>query len=444
VTTKSKGLEVAIARLSKRTVDALRPGVKPYIMFDEDLTGFGLRVLPSGTKTWIVEYRPGAGGRKVFKRRMKIDLASRVTPDEARTQAREILARVRLGEDPAGERAIRRDAPTLAAFAEQFLEEYAVAPTIKPTTRRLYTGNLRKLVVPALGSLKLDAVTGPDIARLHRKLGKTKPTAANNMLVTLSSLYRYADEIGLVAKGLNPVKNATNRHKSERKERFLTMEEMKRLADALRNVEQNGLDWRLTPGLDPSRAKHRAKAETQKIEVSPFVLAAIRLLLFTGCRLGEVMNLKWSEVDFERGILNLADSKTGKKSVVLNGPAIAILSELPRVGPYVISGQAPNAPRVSITRHWYRIRELAGLDGSDGKPAFRLHDFRHSFASIGVAGGMGLPIVGKLLGHSQAATTSRYAHLDADPLRRASNAIGAAISEAIGENIAKLPDSNAP
>jgi integrase len=253
----------------------------------------------------------------------------------------------------------------------------------------------------------------------------------------LSSLYRYAGEIGLVARGFNPIKNAVTRHKTEKKERFLTLEELKRLADTLRSVEQKGLDWRLTPGLDPSRAKHRARAETQKIEVSPFVLAAIRLLLFTGCRLGEIMNLRWSEVDFERGVLNLADSKTGKKSVILNGSAIAILSELPRVGAYVISGQDPNAPRVSITRQWYRIRELAGLDGSDGKPAFRLHDFRHSFASIGVGSGMGLPIIGKLLGHSQAATTSRYAHLDADPLRRASNIIGATIAGAIGEDMAE-------
>ena len=223
------------------------------------------------------------------------------------------------------------------------------------------------------------------------------------------------------------------RHKTEKKERFLTVDEVKRIADTLRDVEQNGLDWKLTPELDFSRAKHRAKPETQKIQVSPFVIAVIRLLLFTGCRLGEIMNLRWSEVDFERGTLNLANSKTGKKWVNLNGPAIAILSDLPRVGAYVISGQNPNAPRASITRQWYRIRELAGLNGSDGKPPFRLHDFRHSFASIGVGGGMGLPIVGKLVaGHSQAATTNRYAHLDADPLRRAANIIGATIVGAMG------------
>jgi integrase len=422
---------MAIARLSKRTLDALSPGARPYIVFDKDLTGFGLRVMPSGTKTWIVEYRPGAGGRKVFKRRMKIDLASRMTPDEARARAKDILARVRLGEDPAGARAASRETPTIAGFAERFIEEYAVPPNIKPNTTRLYVGNLRKLVLPAIGSFKLDGVTGPDVARLHRRLGRTTPTAANNMLVTLSSLYRYAAEVGVVTKGFNPAHNAVTRHKTEKKERFLTLDDLKRLADALRDVEQNGLDWKLTPNLDPSRAKHRAKVETRRTTVSPFALAAIRLLLFTGCRLGEILNLKWSEVDFECGTLNLADSKTGKKSVILNGPALAILSELPRVGPYVIAGQDPDAPRTSITRQWYRIRELAGLEGSDGKPAFRLHDFRHSFASVGVGVGMGLPIVGKLLGHSQPATTQRYAHLDADPLRRAANAIGATITAAM-------------
>ena len=172
---------------------------------------------------------------------------------------------------------------------------------------------------------------------MHRKLGKTTPTAANNMLVTLSSLYRYAGELGLVAIDFNPIRNAVARHKTEKKERFLTVDELKRLADTLRAVEQNGLDWKLRPELDLSRAKHRAKPETQKIQVSPFVTAVIRLLLFTGCRLGEIINLRWSEVDFERGTLNLAYSKTGKKTVILNSSAIAILSDLPRDGAYVIS-----------------------------------------------------------------------------------------------------------
>ena len=422
---------MAVARLSKRTIDSFKPGPRPYINYDEDLTGFGLRVMPSGTKTWIVEYRPGAGGRKVSKRRMKIEVATKITPETARSRAKEILARVHLGEDPAGARAASREIPTVAEFAKQFLEEAASPPSIKPHTKRLYASNLRRLVVPAIGAFKLDAVTCADIARLHRRIGKATPTSANNMLVTLSSMYRYAGEVGVVTKGFNPARNAVTRHKTEKKERFLTIEEIGRLADTLRDVEQHGLNWKLTPDLDASRAKHRAKAERQQIEVSPFVIAAIRLLLFTGCRRSEILNLKWSEVDFERGMLNLTDSKTCRKSVILNAPALAILSELSRLGPYVIAGPDPDAPRPDITKQWHRIRELAGLDGGDGKPPFRLHDFRHSFASVGVGGGMGLPIIGKLLGHSQAATTHRYAHLDADPLRRAVDTIGATIPAAM-------------
>jgi integrase len=422
---------MTVARLTKRTISSLVPAAQPYIAYDEDLSGFGLRIMPSGKKTWIVEYRPGPGGRKVYTRRLKIEHASKITPDEARTRAKEILARVRLGEDPAGAKRAARQIPTVAEFVEQFLKEATSPPHLKPTTKRLYTDNLRRLVVPAIGSLKLDAVTSADVARLYRRLAGARPTTANNVLVTLSSLYRYASETGAIVKGVNPARNAVARCKTEKKERFLSTDEMRRLADALNKVEDNGLNWALNPDIDSSRSKHRARPENQKIAVSPFVIAALRLLLFTGCRRGEILNLKWSEVDLERGVLNLSDSKTGRKQVVLNGPALEILSMLVRVGPYVIASPNSNGPRPDITRQWYRIRALAGLDGSDGKPAFRLHDFRHSFASIGVAGGMGLPIVGKLLGHTQASTTQRYAHLDNDPLRRAVDAIGATISAAI-------------
>jgi integrase len=394
--------------------------------------------MPSGPKTWIVEYRPGAGGRKVAKRRLKIDVSKRTTPEAARSRAKKILARVRLGEDPAAVRAARLATPTIAEFAKQFLKEAASPPRLKPNTSRLYADNLRRLVVPAIGSLKLDAVTSPDIARLHAKVGKATPTAANNMLVTISSLYRYASEIRLVTKGFNPVRYAATRHKTQKRERFLSVEEMKRLADALNQLEQCGLARSLTSNLDEAHAKHRAKPDRQKIEVSPFVIGAIRLLLFTGCRRSEILKLRWSEVDFDQGVLNLADGKTGRKTVVLNGPALTILSGLPRSGRYVIAGNDPDAPRPDITQQWRRIRELAGLDGTDGKPPFRLHDFRHSFASIGVGAGMGLPIVGKLLGHCQAATTHRYAHLDADPLRRAVNSIGDSISAAM-----KIPGGSA-
>jgi integrase len=171
------------------------------------------------------------------------------------------------------------------------------------------------------------------------------------------------------------------------------------------------------------------KEENRQTVLAPHAVAALRLLIFTGCRLGEILHLRWSDVDFERGMLHLADSKTGKKSVVLNAPALAVLDAIPRVGDFVIAGQSrsgkPERPRSDLKKPWSAIRRHAGLEG------LRIHDLRHSFASVGAGAGLGLPIVGKLLGHTQASTTQKYAHLDNDPLRRASNAIGATIAAAM-------------
>jgi integrase len=152
-------------------------------------------------------------------------------------------------------------------------------------------------------------------------------------------------------------------------------------------------------------------------KIGPFAAAAIRLLLFTGCRLREILHL-------ERGLLFLADSKTGRKTVILNAPARAVLSGLDRIGPYVVAGDDPEKPRADLKRPWEAVARRA-VEG------VRLHDLRHTYASFGAAGGLGLPIIGKLLGHTQASTTQRYAHLDADPLRRASDAIGGRIAAAL-------------
>jgi integrase len=421
-------------RISKRTVDALSPSDKPLIVYDAELKGFGCRVMPSGVKSYVVEYRPGAGGRGVAKKRMTLGSTKTLTPDQARDIARDTLARVRLGEDPAAARQSSRDMPTIAQFAETFLEEACRPPNIKPRTKALYADNLRRLALPYIGSTKLDAVTSADIARLHRKIGKDTPTAANNLVVTLSSLWRFAEEIGTVAKGSSPVRGAVQRFKVKPRERFLTAEETSRLADALLEAETIGLPWHLNSDAAPSKAKHRARPENQRVIISTFVTAAIRLLLFTGCRRSEILRLRWAEVDFESGMLHLQDSKTGKKTVMLNAPALAVLSGLPRMGAFVIAGRDETKARSDVSKAWYRIRAHAGLDGTDGRQPFRLHDYRHSFASFGVAGGMGLPIVGKLLGQSQPSTTARYAHLDADPLRRAVDTIGATITAAMKGN----------
>jgi integrase len=180
-------------------------------------------------------------------------------------------------------------------------------------------------------------------------------------------------------------------------------------------------------------SKHIAKRRKPTI-ISPHVAAAFRLLIFTGCRLREILRLRWDHVDFERGMLFLPDSKTGRKAVVLNAIAIQVLGDLERIGNYVIAGDNAGTeqekPRADLKRPWRGITRRARLDG------LRIHDLRHSFASVGAGGGMGLPIVGKLLGHADQATTARYAHLDNDPLRQASNAIGKAIAHAMDGNVA--------
>jgi len=159
-------------------------------------------------------------------------------------------------------------------------------------------------------------------------------------------------------------------------------------------------------------------------------IAAIRLLLFSGCRKSEILTLRWNEVDFETGSLNLADSKTGQKVVLLGAPALELLASHPRLkdNPYVFPGTIKGSHFVGLAKVWKRIRKRAGLDD------VRLHDFRHTFAGIGVSAGMGLPIVGKLLGHRDPKTTARYAHVADDPARTAANRIAGTIAAAMNKN----------
>lgn len=221
-------------------------------------------------------------------------------------------------------------------------------------------------------------------------------------------------------------------YKDRKGERFLTTEEFRRLGETLALAETDGLPWTFNDG---KKTKHRpVRPENQREVFSPHVTAAIRLLMFTGCRLREILHLRWQDIDFERGVLNLPDSKTGQKKVLLAGSALAILSDLPRLGVYVIAGNDPERPRADLHRPWVRIIKHAELEG------LRLHDLRHSYASIGAASGIGLPALGKLLGHNNPSTTQRYAHLADDPLRRASEEIANTIAAAIGSVASKQRD----
>jgi integrase len=415
-----------VAKLTKRMVDAISAGVGPRVIYDSDLKGFGLRAAKSGTKSWFVEYRPGARGRGVAKRRMVLGAVGTLTPDEAREAARGVLAAVTLGDDPAAARSRARKIPVFREFVERYLAEEA-ASKLKPRTLVNYRIYLRKHAAPDIGSIKLDVITPSDIARLHRRIGRTKPMTANRVIECIGSVYRYAAMCGLVQRGHNPAAHI-EAFRERRRERFLTSEELARLGDAIREAETTGIPWQVDE--QKPTAKHIQK-KNRVTKIGAHAAAALRLLILTGARLREILGLKWSYVDSERGLLLLPDSKTGRKTIVLNAPALAVLSELPRIGDFVIAGDDPDLPRHDLNRPWRLVSKRAGLDG------VRLHDLRHTHASVGAGAGLGLPIIGKLLGHSQASTTQRYAHLDADPLRRASEQIASHIAAAMGEPVDK-------
>ena len=415
---------VATQRLTKRVIDSLTSRARTYIVYDDSLSGFGCRVTPNGSRSWIVEYRPHGGGRAVAKKRITLAAVSVLTPDQARETAGDILASVRLGHDVAPDRAARRSSPLVTALVERFMSE-EVRPTRKPTTAALYDMYFRRYILPELGQKRAREVVLADVAKLHRKIGATKPVTANRVLELISGLYTWAARIGEVPKDLRPAHGVT-RYREQGRERFLSSAELARLGAALREAETIGVPWVIDKS-NP-KAKHVPKGN-RRTKISPFATAAIRLLLFTGCRLREILNLRWEEFDRERGMLFLPDSKTGRKPVVLSGAALAVLQSIPEAGEYVICGQQADRARYGPQRPWQAIRHRAGLG------QMRLHDLRHSFAATGAASNFGLPVIGKLLGHRNAETTSRYAHVAADPLKFAANAIASDLAAKMGEPI---------
>jgi integrase len=252
------------------------------------------------------------------------------------------------------------------------------------------------MVLPTIGRKKVQDVTRADISRLHHERRDT-PYDANRALAVLSKMFTLAEKWGERADGSNPCRHV-ERYAERKRERMLSADEFGRLADALKTCAK-----------------------------SPYIVAAIKLLIFTGARLSEILTLEWDWIDFQRGEARLPDSKTGAKTLHLPAPAMSVLGDLPRVegNPYVIVGNVAGARLVNLEKPWRAIRKAAGLDD------LRLHDLRHAFASVAASSGMGLPIIGKMLGHTQAATTHRYAHLASDPVKAAAATVAGKIADAM-------------
>ncbi len=408
------------ARLTKRTVDAAAPRPGRYIVWDTELKGFALRVAESGTKTYILRYRPRGTGRAGPRRFMVLGRHGVITPDEARAQAKTILGAVAAGKDPAKERSQANSAMPIAQLVELFVNQHA-KPKRKASTAASYAAVLNNYFLPKFGRRAADQVTTTEITQLHLSLGD-RPYQANRLVAVIASMFSFAARHGIVPRGMNPAQGI-ERFRESARERYLGIEELNRLGETLRLAEAEGLPWRLDSGKPQS--KHLAREENRRTVLSPEVVLAFRLLMFTGARLREILTLQWSHIDFERGLINLPDSKTGRKTIVMSAATIDLLRDRERRGAFVIPGLNGDRSRSDLKKPWQAIQRHAGLE------AVRIHDLRHTFASIGAGASLGLPIVGKLLGHSQPATTARYAHLDADPLRRASNIIGDHLTAAL-------------
>jgi len=388
-------------RLSKRVIEAARPEPeREFFLWDDDMPGFGVRVMPSGRKSYLVQYRAGARTRRITFGRVGV-----LTPDEARREARALLAAAGKGKDPAARIEAMRKNPSVAELCDRFLSEH-VAHRCKPSTQAEYARTVARYVKPALGTFRVEEVQRADIARLHHQ-SRDAPYQANRVLALLSKLFNLAELWGLRADGSNPCRHV-RKYAEEKRERFLSAHELARLGEALSEAEADS-------------------------SVTRPAIAAFRLLILTGCRLGEIQHLKWEHVAGD--VLLLPDSKTGAKRVYLGPTAQAVLRGIERRAdnPYVIVGEVPGRHAINLQKPWRRIRRRAGL------PEIRIHDLRHSFASAAVGLGTSLPMIGKLLGHSQVQTTARYAHLADDPVRAAAARVSDELARALAGNFGNEP-----
>ncbi len=403
-------------KLNKSAIERAEVTGKQYFLWDDAVKGFGVRVSAQGAKAYIIQYRRDDGS----KRRLTIAKVEKVNVKQARDRARELLAKSRLGGDPAEEKQQakqKREAdPTFKAFTEdRYFGVYVKRPRPEGGRQKKQISVdrdrylLERFVYPAFGRKRISQIERKDVRDLHESMAST-PYQANRTLAVLRKVLNLAE-----AEEMRPLNSNPCRHVSQYKEkprrRYLTGKELSRLGTAIEAAE---------------------KAENEEEKISETAARLFRLLLLTGARVGELLSLKWEDIDFEHGVIDLADSKTGEKTIPLSAGAIKVLEDAPRElgNPYVHPGRRRNRKgehthMTNPAKPWNIVRTKAKLED------VRMHDCRHTFASFGARQGLGLPLIGAILGHTQAQTTQRYSHIDTDPLRRAADLISDDIQAAL-------------
>ena len=408
-------------RITKRTVDALRASTRAVFLWDTDVTGFGCKVTPSGRKVFIFQYRTRGQDSKTAPKRVTLGKYGELTPDRARALAAHLRLEVNAGGDPAS--AWRPgESPFVSDLAERFLELYLPTKKRPPraSTISYYESLFRCHVLPSLGSVSVGTVTSTDVEKLHTEMRET-PYIANRTLSLLQQAFDQAERWGWRPQHTNPalhIDRYPEERRGQKKEVMLTAEQMARLLEAIKAEEQAG--------------------------GNPVACAGIRVAFWTGWRIGEVLRLEWVNLDLERGVAKLLQTKTAEEEYrQLPAEAVAILEHLPRIAgcPWVFPGHEPERPLEAVRKPWSKIRERAGLNDLDGLGPLRLHDLRHNVVSWDVSRGVPLEIAGKNVGHRSRRSTEVYAHFAPDALKRAADDRARAMRTAVTESRQKASES---
>jgi len=398
-------------KITKRVIDSLVASERVYFLWDTDLTGFGCKVTPAGRKVYVLQYRTKQQDSKRAPKRLTIGKHGELTPDQARTLAAELLLDVKAGVDPRLARQ-RSDSVRVSDLMTRFLDGWLPNKKRPPkaSTVRSYDSLIRCHVLPALGSRAVSEVLAADIERLHLRMRAT-PYVANRVLSVLQHAFDRAEAWGWRAQGTNPAKGVERypeQRRGARKNVMLTAKQMRALLEAIAEEEQEGAD--------------------------SAACTAIRVAFWTGWRIGEVLALEWDNVDLEKGVARLVDTKTSAEEYrQIPAEVIRILKEVERVAgcPFVFPGRTSQEHLTTVKRPWHEIRKRARLDALDALGALRLHDLRHNVVSWDVSRGVPLEIAGKNVGHRSRQATEIYAHFAPNALKRAADARARAMRTAV-------------
>lgn len=394
--------------LTIKSIKAAKPKRTPYTIWDtgpQGVPGFGVRVLPSGTKSWVLKYRT-TGDKQRWHTFGRVGI---LPLEDARNEAKALQVAINKGSDPVADEQNKRFkagiTPDVASLVTRYLT-HRVEPRTRPRTAAEYRRLLEKHVLPKWSKRHPTDITRADVVTIHEGL-EDRPYLANRVLEVIRAMFHYAADAGIIPENSDPCRSV-QAYSEKQRQRMLTADELARLGAAL-DVAKN-------PGTE--RKGERVIPEPEA------AILAIRLLLFTGCRKTEITTARWEWVDWKRQLLSLPQTKTGSREVPLGPPALGLLEAAfeSRTSDWICPGKKIDRPLVGLQKCWERIRAAAGLDD------VRIHDLRHTMASVAAHGGQGLPVIAALLGHARTSTTTRYTHTHAHPVHAAAEQVSSQLN----------------